>query len=344
MTIEKHPFGQTKTGKPVDLFILKDGGFAVEIITYGAAIKSIHIPIDGGTRDVALGFDDIAGYEANKAAHGATVGRYANRIRNACYEMNGETYHLDKNAGPHCIHGGFNGFSKLVWTAEEQNDALVLRLLDKENAATGFPGDLDVTVRYTLYNGELGMEYIAKTNKETPINMTNHTYFNLAGHDSGGIENHKIQIFSDRVTIYDDELIATGELADITGTSLDFRELTCIGPGFESDYPLIVLGGGYDHNWALTDEPYHALAPGAVLECAGIRMTCLTTKPGMQFYSGNMMQPETGKNGAKYSKRKGLCLETQYWPNSVNIPHFPAPLLKPGEVYNHTTVYKFETI
>jgi len=342
ITIEKQPFGQTKAGEAVDLYIMKDGDFAVEIITYGASIKSIHVPVDGGTRDVALGFDDIAGYEENKAFHGATVGRYANRIRNACYEMNGETYHLDKNDDPHCIHGGFHGFNNQVWTAEIQGNALVMKLFDKEGSASGFPGNLEVTVKYKiLWKNELVMEYTVKSDKETPINMTNHTYFNLAGHDSGSIENHKIQIHSDRVTTYDDDLITTGEFTDITGTPLDFRELTLIGPGFESDYPLIVSGGGYDHNWVLSDD---CAGTAAVLECAGIKMICRTTKPGIQFYSGNMMQPETGKGGAKYSKRSGLCLETQYFPNSVNIPHFPAPLLKLDEEYAHFTSYIFEVI
>ena len=344
MVIERRVFGETKDGRAVDLFVLGDNGFSVEVISYGAAVRSFFVPVDGGVRDVALGCEDVAGYEANRACHGAIVGRYANRIRDARYEMNGETHHLDANADPHCIHGGFAGFNKRVWDAEVQEDALVLRLLDKDGVSKGFPGNLDVTVKYTLDNGELGIEYFATCDKDTPINLTNHCYFNLEGHDFGCIENHKMQIFSDRITATDDMLISTGEFVDVSGSPLDLRELTVIGPGFETSCPQMDLAGGYDHNWVLSSEPHNALAVAAVLECAGLRMTCSTTKPGVQFYSGNMMQPETGKGGAAYSKRSGLCLETQYWPNSVNIPDFPAPILRVGDVYSHKTLYKFEGV
>ena len=344
MTIEKRSFGETKAGEKVDLFVLQDGEFVVEIITYGAAVRSINVPVAGGFRDVALGFDDIAGYETSKSCHGAVVGRYANRIAGARYEMTGEVYYLDVNNDPNCIHGGFVGFDKQVWVAEERSDALVLKLTDKEGTAAGFPGDLEATVIYTLSNGELCMEYIAVCNKDTPVNLTNHCYFNLAGHDSGGIENHRLQILSDRITAVDDTLIPTGELMNVSGTPLDLRELSLLGPGLERSCPQMDIGGGYDQNWVLSDDPYHEYAVAAVLECNGLRMTCLTTKPGVQFYSGNMMQPETGKGGASYSKRTGLCLETQYWPNSVNIPEFPAPLLEVGDLYNHKTGYKFEVI
>jgi len=342
MSVEKRSFGKTATGEDVDLFVLSDGGYSVEIITYGAAVRSVIVPVPGGVRDVALGCEDIAGYEANRACHGATVGRYANRIAGARYEMNGETYLLDANDGTNCLHGGFNGFNKQVWKAEQQGEDLVLRFLEKEGTVTGFPGDLEVTVRYSLYNGELGMEYTAECDKDTPINMTNHTYFNLAGHDSGSIENHDILIHADQITVVDDNLTSTGELFDVSGTPLDLRELTRIGPGLEKSCPLMDLSGGYDHNWVLSKEPYHDLAVAAFLECDDVRMTCLTTKPGVQFYCGNMMQNEIGKGGAHYSKRSGLCLETQYWPNSVNIPHFPAPVLKTGDVYRHKTVYRFK--
>jgi len=344
MAIEKRSFGQTKDGKAVDLYILRDGEFSVEIITYGAAVRSLHVPIAGGTRDVVLGFDDINGYETNMGCHGAIVGRVANRVANACYEMNGKTYHMDKNSGVHCLHGGFIGFDVQVWSAEEDQDALVLTLVDKEGTAAGLPGTLEVKVKYTLQNGELGIEYTATCDKDTPINLTNHSYFNLAGHDAGNVEDHKLQIFSDKITPVDELLIPTGEFLDVTDTPFDLRELTLIAPRQKSSNPQMLYGGGYDHNWVLSNEPYHALAIAAVLEYAGLSMTCLTTKPGIQFYCGNMMQGETGKNGAIYGKRTGLCLETQYWPNSVNIPQFPAPILRKGDVYNHKTIYRFREI
>jgi aldose 1-epimerase len=344
MTIEKRPFGETKDGKAVDLYTLKDGGVSVEIITYGAAIRCIHVPVAGGTRDVALGFDDMAAYETDVAYQGAVIGRISNRVANARYEMNGKTYNLDVNNDSNCLHGGFVGLDKQVWTASQEQGALILSLIDKEGTAAGLPGNLDVSVKYTLEKGELGIEYTATCDEDTPINLTNHCYFNLAGHDAGSIAEHKIQIFSHKITPVDETLIATGELMDVTGTPFDLRELTVIGPGLEDSNPQIKLGGGYDHNWVLTSEPHRDLAIAAVLECDGLSMTCSTTKPGVQFYSGNMMTGAVaGKGGASYPKRSGLCLETQYWPNSVNIAQFPAPILRKGEVYSHKTVYSFKS-
>ena len=344
MTIEKSPFGQTKDGKEVDLYTLKDSGFSVEIITYGATIRSIHVPVAGGTRDVALGFDDIAGYEANKSYQGAVIGRVSNRVANARYEMNGKTYNMDLNDSPNCLHGGFIGFDKQVWTAVVEPGALVLTLIDKEGTAAGLPGDLTAVTKYTLDNGELGIEYTATCTEDTPVNLTNHCYFNLAGHNAGSIENHKLQIFSHKITAIDKTLIPTGELMDVTDTPFDLRELTELAPGFARSCPQMELGGGYDHNWVLSNEPHRELAIAAVLECDSLSMACLTTKPGVQFYGGNMMSGEIGKGGAVYAKRTGLCLETQYWPNSVNIPQFPAPFLRKGEVYNHKTVYRFREV
>ncbi|MCL2078841.1 MAG: galactose mutarotase [Oscillospiraceae bacterium] len=341
MTIEKQPFGSTKAGLPVELYKMKDGGITVEIITYGAAIRAINVPSGTGCRDVALGFDDIAGYEANKAFHGAVIGRIGNRVANARYEMNGKTFELDVNDGQNSLHGGFVGFDKQVWSAKEEADALVLTLLDKEGTAAGYPGDLECQVKYTLADGAFGIEYTAKCTQDTPINLTNHVYFNLAGASSGSITGHKIQIISDAITAVDETLIPTGELMDVTGTAFDLRERTVISKGIDDKHRQIELGGGYDHNWVLSNEERRELTLAAVLECGGLIMECLTTKPGIQFYSGNMMSGETGKDGAVYSKRTGLCLETQYWPNSVNTPKFPASILKKGQVYNHKTVYKF---
>jgi len=344
MTIEKSKFGQTKDGKEVELYTLRDGEYSVEVITYGAAIRSIHVPVRGSTRDVALGFDDMAGYEAHKSYQGATIGRISNRVANAQYEMNGKTYHLDKNNGNISLHGGFVGFDKQVWTATQEPNALVLTLIDKEGTSAGYPGDMEVTTKYTLDKGELGIEYIATCSEDTPINMTNHCYFNLAGHDAGSIVDHKIQIFSHKITEVDESITPFGKLMDVTDTPFDFRELTPIAPGLESSNEQLKLAGGYDHNWVLSDEPYRSLAMAAVAEYDGLSMACLTTKPGVQFYCGNMMTGEVGKNGAVYAKRTAFCFETQYFPNSVNIPEFPAKLLRRGEVYNHKTVYKFREV
>jgi len=344
MIMEKSPFGQTKDGKQVDLYTLKDGDICVEIITYGAAIRSITVPVAGGSRDIALGFDNMADYEANKSFQGAVIGRIGNRVANAQYEMNGKTYQLDVNDGPNSLHGGFIGFDKQVWSAEEAQNALILTLIDKEGTAAGYPGNMEVKTKYTLENGELGIEYTATCDEDTPVNLTNHCYFNLKGHASGGIEGHKIQIFSHKITPVDDTLIPTGEFMDVTGTPFDLRELTEIGPGLQKPDRQMELGGGYDHNWVLSNEAYRDLATAAVLECDGLSLTCFTTKPGIQFYSGNFLTGEKGKDGAVYSKRTGLCLETQYFPNAVNTPNFPAPILRKGEVYNHKTVYRFREV
>ncbi|MCL2821428.1 MAG: galactose mutarotase [Oscillospiraceae bacterium] len=344
MTINKSPFGQTKDGKNVDLYTLTDGDYSVEIITYGAAIRSINVPVGGVVRDVALGFDNIAGYEANKSYQGAVIGRIGNRVANSRYEMNGKTYNLDVNDGPNSLHGGFIGFDKQVWSAEETPDALVLKLTDKEGTAAGYPGNMEAETKYSLDKGELSIEYTATCSEDTPVNLTNHCYFNLAGHASGGIEKHKMQIFSHKITAIDDTLIPTGELKDVSGTPFDLRELVEIGPGLEKSCPQMEFGGGYDHNWVLSNEPHREPAIAAVLECNGLSMSCHTTKPGIQFYSGNMLTGEIGKNGAVYGKRTGLCLETQYWPNSVNTESFPAPLLRKGETYNHKTIYKFKEV
>ena len=344
MTIEKRPFGKTKAGEEVEVFTLKDSGYTVEIITYGAAIRAINVPVGGSLRDVALGFDDIAGYESNKSYHGAVIGRIGNRVANAKYEMDGKTYNLDVNDGPNSLHGGFIGFDKQVWSGAEEQGALVLTLVDKEGTAAGYPGNLEVRTKYTLENGELGIEYSAACDKDTPINLTNHCYFNLAGHDAGSIVNHKLQIFSHKITPVNENMVPYGELMDVTDTVFDFRELTEIAPGIERSCPQLKLGGGYDHNWVLSNEPYRELAIAAVLEYDGLSMACMTTKPGIQFYAGNMMSGEIGKGGAVYAKRTGLCLETQFFPNSVNIPQFPNSFLKKGEVYNHKTVYKFREV
>jgi len=344
MTIEKRPFGNTKDGKNVDLYSLSDKGVTVQILTLGAIIRSIKVPVRNTYRDVALGFDTVEGYETNKGYHGAVIGRISNRVGNAEYTLNGKTHKLEANDGKNSLHGGFIGLDKQIWTAKEEPDALVLTLTDKEGTAAGYPGDLEVTVRYTLSGGELGIEYFAQCSEDTPINLTNHCYFNLEGHGAGNIGNHKIQIFADKITANDETLITTGELIDVSGTVFDLREPKLVAPGMESDDEQISLGGGYDHNWVLSNLPHRQLTKAAIAECDGLSVTCATTKPGIQFYSGNMMQGESGKENSVYSKRTGFCLETQYFPNSVNIPNFPAPILKKGETYSHKTTYLFQEV
>ena len=341
MTIEKRYFGETKDGEKVDCYTLADGDMSVEILTLGGIIRSISLPTAQGVRDVALGFDDVAGYEAQTGFIGALIGRVGNRIGKAVFKLGGKEYKLDKNDGDNNLHGGANGYDKLVWGAETETDALLLTLKSPDMDG-GFPGNLSIEVRYALKDRALSIEYKAECDADTPVNLTNHCYFNLGGHSSGGIENHKLQIFSDSITPIDDTLIPTGELLDVAGTPFDLREPKAIGEGLSSDCPQMVLGGGYDHNFVLARELKRPLSPAAVLECDGVKMTCLTTKPGIQFYSGNFLSGENGKQNSIYAKRSGLCLETQFWPDSVNKPEFTDCILKKGEIYHHKTVYKFE--
>ena len=341
MTIDKRFFGKTVNNEDVYAYTLNDNGLIVEILTFGGTIRNIIVPTDDGPRDINLGFDSVSDYETKIGYIGALIGRYSNRIGNAEFTLNGTKYHLDKNNDKSCLHGGFNAFDKKVWDATINSDGITLKL-NSPDMENGFPGNLDVEVTYTLKNRELTIDYKAVCDADTVLNLTNHAYFNLSGHASGGVEKHKMQIFADKVTEMSETYITTGKLLDVTGTPFDLRELTVIGPGLESDHPQIIVGGGYDHNFVLSDLPYHDLASAAILECDGIRVTCLTTMPGVQFYSGNMLVGETGKDNAVYSRRAGLCLETQFWPDSVNKPDFPCSTLKKGETYHHTTVYRFD--
>ena len=341
MNIEKRYFGKTKTNEDVDAYVLSDGGISVEILTLGGVVRTIILPTPDGDRDICLGFDEVADYETKGGYLGTLIGRYSNRIGNAVFSLDGKTYELDKNDGQHCLHGGFQAFDQKVWKATVKPDGLYLELhsSDMEN---GYPGNLDVEVKYSLKDRELEIEYKATSDADTPLNLTNHCYFNLSGHASGGIENHKIQIFADSITSIDETLIPTGKQLAVEGTPFDFKEPKEIGPGLKSTHPQIEFGGGYDHNFVLSQSPYRELTPAAVLECCGVKMTCLTTKPGIQFYSGNFLNGDSGKENAIYNKRTGLCLETQYWPDSVNKSEFPCSILKKGETYHHTTVYKFD--
>lgn len=341
MNIEKRFFGKTKDNKEVDAYTLSDNGMIVEILTLGGTIRNIILPTPGGARDINLGFDTVAEYETNGGYLGALVGRYANRISNAEFTLNGKTYKLDKNDGPGTLHGGVNAYDKKVWDATVKPDGLYLKLHspDMEN---GYPGNLDVEVKYSLENRELKIEYTAKSDADTPVNLTNHAYFNLSGHASGSIENHTIMINADFMTPTDEVFAPTGELLPVDGTPFDLRKPTLIAPGLKSDYPQIVNAGGYDHNFVLSAKPYNDLAQAAVLECDGVRMSCFTTQPAIQLYCGNMLPGDKGKEGAVYGKQTGLCLETQAYPDSVNRPEFPNSVLKKGETYHHVTVYKFD--
>ena len=343
MTTEKRLFGHTEGGERVDCYTLADGNLRAEILNYGGTIRSLVIEAADGARDVALGFDDVAAYEAQACYIGAIVGRVANRIENACFALNGKNYYLGANNGRNCLHSGPAGFDRRIWDVQTGDGALVLTLRDPDETG-GFPGNLDVEVCYRLGRSRLSIEYTAKCDEDTPLNLTSHCYFNLGGHGSGGVEKHSISIFADYITPISETLIPTGELLDVTHTPFDMRERTRIGNGLSSSHPQIILGAGYDHNFVLSRKPQNTLSRAAVLEYDGLTLQCLTTQPGIQLYSGNFLSGEVGKGGAVYGRRSGLCLEAQGWPNAVNTQGFPDSTLRKGETYSHKTEYAlFET-
>ena len=346
----KRPFGKTPDGQPVDLFVLTNkSGAEVSITNYGGAVVSLKVPDRGGKlADVVLGYDGIDGYVNDKSYFGALVGRYGNRIGHAQFVLDGKTYTLAKNNGENSLHGGVKGFNKAVWTAKtlskKDGQLLELSYLSKDGEE-GFPGNLKVTVTYTWTDANaLKIEYSATTDKKTVVNLTNHSYFNLAGQGSGDILGHLMTIEADKFTPVDSGLIPTGELRDVAGTPFDFRNSTAIGARISQDDEQLKLGGGYDHNFVLRRSAgsSESLAARVVEPTSGRVLEVWTTEPGVQFYTGNFLDGKSaGKGGATYPKRSAFCLETQHFPDSPNQPKFPSVALNPGERYHTITTYKF---
>jgi len=349
MDIVKQPFGLTRDQQPVELYTLtNDHGVTAQIMSYGGVIVSLQTPDRAGVvGDIVLGFDTLADYQERSPFFGCIAGRYANRIAGGKFVLDGVTYPLATNNGPNHLHGGLRGFDKVVWQAETTRTAgeVALHLRYRsQDGEEGYPGNLDVTVLYTLTNqNELRIDYQATTDKPTILNLTNHTYFNLAG--QGKILDHLLLIDADRITPVNATLIPTGELADVTGTPFDFRTPTPIGARINQDDQQVRYGGGYDHNWVL-NRPEQGLRHVITVTdpSSGRCLDVATSQPGVQFYTGNMMPDSLpGKGGQSYSKRTGFCLETQHFPDSPNQPHFPTTVLRPGEEYHETTVFTFST-
>jgi len=349
--MEKKVFGTTADGKTADLYTLKNkNGMQVSITNFGATVVSIMAPDKTGKMaDVALGYDDLAGYELNKNYLGVLVGRYGNRIAHGKFSIDGTEYTLAKNNGDNSLHGGIKGFNKAMWEAKDVSkggEAAVEMKYVSKDGEEGYPGNLSVTVFYTLTNkNELKIDYSATTDKKTVVNLTNHTYFNLAGQGNGDILKHELMINADTFTPVDSGLIPTGELKKVEGTPFDFRKATAIGARIDADDEQIRLGGGYDHNFVLNRQKATGLSLAARVSdpASGRTMEVWTTEPGVQFYTGNFLDGSfKGKGGSVYQKRTALCLETQHFPDSPNHPSFPTTLVKPGEKYHTTTVYKFE--
>lgn len=345
-TIKKENFGKTSDGKNVELYTLTNSkGTEAKIITYGGTVVSLKVPDKNGKLgDVVLGFETIADYEKQTSYIGALIGRYANRIGNAKFTLNGKTYNLAKNNGENNLHGGPKGYDRVVWTAQpsiSKNSANLLLIYSSRDGEEGFPANLIVAATYSLTeNNELKVVYSATADNDTIINLTQHSYFNLAG--SGEILNHSLMLNADRFTPIDAGSIPFGELKSVKNTPFDFTAPTKIGERINNDDEQLKNGKGYDHNWVLNKKGNPlSLAAKVSEETSGRVLEVWTTEPGLQFYSGNFLDGAKGKYGNIYAYRTGFCLEAQNFPDSPNKPNFPSPVLKKGVFYRQTTIYKF---
>ena len=336
-------WGKTPDGAGVDLYTLANAkGAEARIITYGGIVVSLRVPNRSGVLgDVVAGFDNLDGYLTPAPYFGALIGRYGNRIGGARFSLDGTEYSLTKNDAGNQLHGGLRGFDKRLWDAKMVSpQSLELSYLSKDGEE-GYPGNLLVSVAYTLTDSnELKIDYSATTDKDTVVNLTHHSYFNLAG--EGDILGHQLSIRADRFTPVDRELIPTGELRNVAGTPFDFRNAKAIGEHIEKPDQQLIFGRGYDHNWALNRAGSGLESAAIVTEPkSGRVMEVLTTTPGLQFYSGNFLDGTLKGKGQTYTRRSAFCLETQFFPDSPNKPAFPSTVLRPGTTFRSTTVYRF---
>lgn len=351
--ITKKSWGKTADGTPVDLYTLTNArGMQMTVSTYGALITSLIVPDrDGKMEDIVLGYETVDDYIKDSPYFGAVVGRYGNRIAKGHFTLDGKEYKLAINNDANHLHGGLKGFDKVVWTPKSLTTSngpaleLTYRSVDGEE---GYPGNLDVKITYLLNNDNtLAVNYQATTDSATPINLTQHSYFNLAGQGTRDILDHVVMINADRFTPVDETLIPTGELRPVEGTPFDFRTPTAIGKRVNDEIDeQIRFGGGYDHNFVLNKEKTKdaTLAARVTEPTSGRVMEVYTTEPGLQFYVGNFLDGTlTGKGGKVYKYRYGFCMETQHFPDSPNQSNFPSTILRPGEKYDTTTVFKFTT-
>ena len=344
MSIGTKPFGKTPDGQEVDLYTMTNtNGITAKITNYGAILVSLEVPDKNGKlADITLGFDTLEGYIKGHPYFGATVGRYANRIGGAKFKLNDVEYQLAANNGPNHLHGGIKGFDKVIWKAEdvtaESNQAFVKLSYLSKDGEEGYPGNLTCTVTYTLTkDDELKISYEAETDKTTILNLTNHTYWNLAGQGNGDVLGHELMLSADKYTPVDEGLIPTGEIKSVKGSPMDFTKPMIIGSR------IIQVEGGYDHNYVLNSGGGTLALCARVYEpTSGRIMEIHTVEPGVQFYTGNFLDGSiNGKAGKVYNKHYGFCLETQHFPDSPNKPDFPSVVLKPGDKYTTVTVHKF---
>ena len=347
--VERAPFGTTDSGQQVEQFTFRNAhGITAKAITYGGIITSLETPDRNGSMgDIVLGFDSLAPYPRQSPYFGAIIGRYGNRIAHGRFTIDGQAYQLPTNDGPNSLHGGDKGFDKVVWNAEpfeHDTDRGVVFTYTSPDGEMGYPGTLQATVTYTLTDDdELIFDYHATTDKATPVNLTQHSYFNLAGAGNGTILDHELMIAASAFTPVDSTLIPTGEIRPVEGTPFDFRTPTAIGARIDADDQQIARGPGYDHNFVL-DRTGDGLQLAARVSdpSSGRTLEIRTTEPAIQFYSGNFLDGTiTGKGGKVYEPRGGFCLETQHYPDSPNEPSFPSTILRPGEEYRSRTVLAF---
>ena len=337
--ITKQLFGKLSNGTEVTKFILDNGVIEAHILNYGCIIQSLFVlDKDGNKKDVVLGYDNVLGYEINGGYLGAFIGRVGNRIKDAKFSLNGKTYKLYANDGKNSLHGGQNGFDRKLFDAEIVDETLVLKTVSADGDE-GYPGNMNITVTYSLKGGAINLDYEATCDKDTPVSLTNHSYFNLSGEDT--ILNHTLQINSDYITPIDKNLIPTGELMLVEDTPFDFRKPRKVGEYVDYPHKQIKNGGGYDHNFVLKNYGICEKVATVYSEESAIKMDVLTNNLGMQFYSGNFLNNEIGKDGRVHFKRGALCLETQGFPNAVNQASFPSAILKVGETFKRRTTYSF---
>ena len=349
-SISKACFGKAPDGTPVEIYTLRNAkGAEAKIMTYGGIVQSLTMPDKNGRLDdIVLGYDNLQGYVDKTPYFGALIGRYGNRIGDAKFSLDGKTYTLAGNNNGHSLHGGTKGFDKVVWHVAEaevtqHGPELELTYLSKDGEE-GFPGNLTVTAEYTLTDdNELKVEFTAKTDKATVVNLTHHSYFNLRGQGNGDILGHEVFINSDKTTPVDKGLIPTGEFADVMGTPFDFRKPTAIGERINNPDVVLQYGPGYDHNWVISKPAGKFGLQARVIEpTSGRVMEVLSDEPGLQFYAGNFLDgTNIGKGGVAYQRRTGFCMEPQHYPDSPNKPQFPSVVLKPGKTYHNVIVYRF---
>ena len=342
--MNSRPFGISHSGDQATLYTFENrNGMVMSVTDFGATLYALQVPTNQGPLDVVLGYDEPSGYEGPAGTFfGATVGRNANRICKGAFTLGGKIYQLDINNGPNNLHSGLDFWSFRVWQVKEVTENSITFFLHSPDGDQGYPGALDIQVTYTLTkDNTLRIRYYGIPQAETLINLTNHSYFNLNGHNSGTILDHTLWLDADHFTRADETSIPTGEILPVDGTPMDVRTPKTLGRDIEVDYEALNFGLGYDHNWCLNNDLKFAKIATLEGDKTGLTLDVYTDLPGIQIYTGNFIHDEPGKHGTVYPRRAGICFETQFYPDSVNHPNFPSPIFRAGEVYETTTEFKF---